>query len=137
MSLAHIPVLAPSAIALLMNYRWPGNVRELQNAVERELILSKGGPLTFESLAVPAPKSSLPETPGGENTGVLNLNTSVSRHITKALEMMGGKVGGPRGAARILQINPSTLRKKMKKLGIPFGREKRKMEKPLGGESLK
>jgi len=125
MALAHIPALAPSAIPLLMSYPWPGNVRELQNAVERELILSKGQPLTFESLRSAPSRSRLAEIPGQRDGEILSLDMAISRHIVKALQMTAGRVGGPKGAARVLQINPSTLRKKMKKLGIPFGRKEK------------
>lgn len=50
------------------------------------------------------------------------LDEVMSRHIRRVLEITGGKVGGKDGAAYLLRINPSTLRKKMRKLGIPFGR---------------
>jgi len=43
----------------------------------------------------------------------------------RVLEMAGGQVGGERGAAALLQMNPSTLRTKMRKLHIPFGRKKK------------
>jgi transcriptional regulator with GAF, ATPase, and Fis domain len=123
MGFAHIPVLAPGAIERLMNYRWPGNVRELQNAVERALILCKDRPLTFDDLKGPdrraMPAAALADSNAGEP---LRLNSAIAAHIGKALEMAGGKVGGENGAARLLEINPSTLRKKMRKLGIPFGR---------------
>jgi transcriptional regulator with GAF, ATPase, and Fis domain len=44
------------------------------------------------------------------------------QHIRQALEMAGGKINGPGGAAQILGIHPNTLRNRMKKLGIPYGR---------------
>jgi transcriptional regulator with GAF, ATPase, and Fis domain len=44
------------------------------------------------------------------------------RHIKQALEMAGGKINGPGGAAQILELHPNTLRNRMKKLGIPYGR---------------
>jgi DNA-binding NtrC family response regulator len=105
-----------------MNYSWPGNVRELQNAVERALILSGGKLLTFDDIAstrgdIPRRNQDLPEAP------LTSLGQVVSAHIRKALDMTGGKVGGKGGAAERLLINPSTLRKKMKRLGIPFGRK--------------
>jgi transcriptional regulator with GAF, ATPase, and Fis domain len=122
--LAHIPTLAPNAIGHLTNYSWPGNVRELQNAVERALIVSKEQPLAFDDLAIPA-KRSLPEALPSDRMGPdsLNLNLAISRHIIRILEMTGGRVGGEKGAARMMGINASTLRKKMRKLGIPFGRK--------------
>jgi DNA-binding protein Fis len=56
----------------------------------------------------------------------LALDDVVSTHISRVLEMTGGRVGGERGAADLLKLNPSTLRKKMRKLGIPFGRKSKK-----------
>jgi len=48
-----------------------------------------------------------------------------ARYIRNALEQAGGKIYGPGGAAQILRINPSTLRKRMDKLGIAYGRKSR------------
>jgi hypothetical protein len=53
----------------------------------------------------------------------LGLNLAISRHIIRVLEMTEGRVGGEKGAARVMGINASTLRKKMRKLGVPFGRK--------------
>jgi transcriptional regulator with GAF, ATPase, and Fis domain len=122
MGLAHTPTLAPNSIDRLMSYHWPGNVRELQNAVERALILSKEQPLTFEDLGIPDKRSAPALSPGRPDCDSLDLNLAVSRHIIHVLEMTGGRVGGEKGAARMMGINSSTLRKKMGKLGIPFGR---------------
>ena len=61
-----------------------------------------------------------------EIEGPLSLDEIMSSHIHKVLAMTNGRVGGEQGAARLLQINPSTLRKRMRKLGIPFGRKVRK-----------
>jgi len=54
----------------------------------------------------------------------LNLDIVNARHIKKALKMTKGKIHGPTGAAELLGINPSTLRHRMRKLGIPQGRRK-------------
>jgi transcriptional regulator with GAF, ATPase, and Fis domain len=54
-----------------------------------------------------------------------SLDVVVSRHIQRVLARTGGKVNGPHGAAALLGVNPSTLRNRMKKLGIPFGRKAR------------
>jgi transcriptional regulator with GAF, ATPase, and Fis domain len=50
------------------------------------------------------------------------LEQMIARHIIKAMKLAGGQVGGKSGAAERLGVNPSSLRKKMRKLGIPFGR---------------
>ena len=116
------PAIAPGALERLINYRWPGNVRELENLVERELIRHRGGQLKFDS---PLPGESSGETlPVSEENdgGPLNLDEAMSLHISKVLKMAKGKVHGPGGAAELLDINPSTLRARMNKLGIKYGR---------------
>ena len=121
MGLKDIPSLAIGAIDQLNAYQWPGNVRELENAVERALILSKGEPLMFSDLQSPSSADTKqPVCPlNGES---LNLDMAISRHIRKVLEMTGGRVEGQGGAAELLGVNPGTLRHRMRKLEIPFGR---------------
>jgi len=126
MGLMQIPTLAPKAIDRLMNYQWPGNVRELQNAVERALILSKGNPLIFDDLGGTSKKMT--EKPDLPDEDSLALDHVISRHIMRVLEMTGGRVGGPNGAAKLLKLNPSTFRQKMRKLHIPFGIKGRKFQ---------
>ena len=119
-----MPVLAPGAVDKLMEYHWPGNVRELQNVVERALILSQGNPLAFNDLGETAKnimtRGMTATLPDGFDDG---LEQAVSRYIRQALEATDGRVGGDKGAAKLLKMNPSTLRTKMRKLGIPFGRK--------------
>ena len=129
MGLKGIPTLAPGALERLMAYNWPGNVRELENAMERALILSRGEPLVFSDLQ--AKLKSEPSSghgAGSDSQGEepMPLDEVVSRHIHKVLALTGGRVGGKKGAAYLLQINPSTLRKRMRRLGIPFGRNVKK-----------
>jgi transcriptional regulator with GAF, ATPase, and Fis domain len=121
--LGYTPSLAPDAAERLMSYDWPGNVRELQNEVERSLILSKGEPLAFENLDVPSGTSRTSKPTASLDTDSLGLETIIARHIVQVLNSTKGCVGGKNGAAHLLQINPSTLRKKMKKLRIPYGRK--------------
>ena len=122
MKIVRVPTLAPGAIDNLMAYPWPGNVRELENAVERSLILSQGKPLTFELLQKhqTGDENLLPKDVEEDS---LNLNLMISRQIHKALTVSNGKVHGKGGAAELLGINSGTLRHKMRKLGIPFGRK--------------
>jgi transcriptional regulator with GAF, ATPase, and Fis domain len=120
LKLSEISSLTPGAMDRLISYSWPGNVRELENAVERELIISNGKPLAFDNI-VPSPQGvAQNDTP--DLNSVPDLNEVMARHIRKVLEMCNGKVEGKDGAARLLNINPSTLRQRMRKLGIPFGR---------------
>jgi len=120
------PPLAREALEQLQGYHWPGNVRELENLVERALILNQitnsKSPLRFEPLAA-APvlqKNEIAEKP---DTVIRPLEEMVARQIQKALEQTGGKVEGAKGAARLLGLHPSTLRGRMKKLRIPYGRK--------------
>ena len=125
-----IPPLAPGTLEHLMAYSWPGNVRELANTIEHALILNKGEPLTLPELEH-TPIPSMPFSPDTliknaadtQQPDTLVLDDVVSAHIRRVLAMTAGKVGGEGGAAEILHINPSTLRKRMRKLGIPFGRK--------------
>ncbi len=121
MGLGYVPSVAVGAIEKLEVYNWPGNVRELENTVERALILSKGEPITFDEFADQTEGSS--EGNAAENAeGSLLLDSAVRRHIERVLRMTQGRVAGEDGAAEILGINPSTLRHRMRKLGIFFGR---------------
>jgi transcriptional regulator with GAF, ATPase, and Fis domain len=54
---------------------------------------------------------------------VPSLEEMNARHIREALERAGGKINGPGGVAQILGLHPNTLRNRMKKLGIPYGRK--------------
>jgi DNA-binding NtrC family response regulator len=100
------------SVERLMAYHWPGNVRELHNVVERAAILARGPVVEVQDLAVggPAPVASAPD--GG------TLDEVQCRHIQSILELTHGVVEGERGAAAILGLNASTLRFRMKKLGI-------------------
>ena len=122
MGLAKTPAVAPAAMDQLGQYAWPGNVRELENAVERAIIMNPKGPLTFEELAITANMPVATPAPyGGQEQ--LNLDQAMAAHIGKVMKLAGGRVHGRGGAADLLDINPSTLRQRMKKLGIPFGRK--------------
>ena len=125
MGLEAIPTVDRGEIDRLMEYSWPGNVRELENAVERALILNRSGTLTFKGLAdtFPQPRQ-LPTNQEPLPSGrILRLNDVIADHIAKVLKITKGTVHGPNGAAQLLDLNPSTLRQKMRRLGIPFGRD--------------
>jgi len=121
LKLRAVPALAPGALDPLMDYPWPGNVRELENVVERAMILDPAGPLRFGHLGAAVPEGEV-DVSGAEGE-IESLEAVVSRHIQRMLARTRGKVNGPRGAAALLGVNPSTLRNRMKKLGIPFGRK--------------
>jgi transcriptional regulator with GAF, ATPase, and Fis domain len=124
MKLRSIPKLAPGAMERLQAYPWPGNVRELENFVERALIRQarqEGKVLIhFDDLPLAAQGGCLGEKCVEDET-LMPHDDAVARHIRRALERTQGKIYGEGGAARILGLNPNTLRSKMQKLRIPFG----------------
>ena len=120
-----VPELAPGADEKLVYYHWPGNVRELENAVERALITSRGAFLDFPDLVAPTPRHSVIIS-DDETMASLKLDEINYRHIKKVMEMAGGRVEGPGGAAEFLGLKPGTLRHRMRKLGMPFGRSVKK-----------
>jgi len=121
--------VAQETMDRLTNYPWPGNVRELQNVVERAVVLSQGPILQLDQDLVPVPETLRPpETAqtsvegdplGSPVPSSLHTLQEVERdHILAALRQTGGVIEGPRGAARILNLHPNTLRHRMGKLGI-------------------
>nr|WP_320049405.1 sigma 54-interacting transcriptional regulator [uncultured Desulfuromonas sp.] len=138
------PPIASGAIDFLMQHHWPGNIRELENVVERALIQNKGRTLSqnhfslsnqsnhvdntssclFPCLAkqylqtTAAHPQKEPEAPPS-----FKLDDMTRQHIIRCLEMTGGKIHGNDGAAELLGINANTLRSRMKKLDIPFGKK--------------
>ena len=119
--LPHLPSIAPSALDRLLAHDWPGNVRELENVVERALIINREQPLTFDDLATSHSEKTEHSTPSIFEEP-RQLNEVIADTIRKALQDCNGQVEGRTGAASLLGLNPGTLRQKMRKLGIPFGR---------------
>jgi DNA-binding NtrC family response regulator len=107
--------LSPAFLDRARAYDWPGNVRELENVVERALIMSRGGVLDAgELLAGPA-------APRAEPKGDGTLEEMERAHICRVLAETSWRIEGDHGAARRLGLNPSTLRGRMRKLGIRKG----------------
>ncbi len=102
----------------LIQYEWPGNIRELKSIIERSVILSQGPIVHIPELGAsrsPAPPSQ---------RDYLTLRENERRHILAVLQRTHWKVGGRGGAAELLDIPPSTLAFRMKKLGIERPQEK-------------
>jgi transcriptional regulator with GAF, ATPase, and Fis domain len=98
----------------LQSHPWPGNVRELRNVIEHGAIVTSG-----DTLRVPM----LLDADSGVQPAP-TLADSERAHILKALEKTGWRIKGPRGAATLLGINPSTLYSRLQKLGIPNRHQK-------------
>ncbi|WP_211221118.1 sigma-54 interaction domain-containing protein [Desulfotignum balticum] len=125
-NLAEHPGIAPGSMEQLTAYPWPGNVRELENMVERSLIrhksMGEGKPLLFTGLMGNSPGSGNRPAPMEEPDHQLSLDEVMARHITSVLRSTGGRIQGKDGAAAILGVHANTLRSRMDKLGIPYGR---------------
>jgi transcriptional regulator with GAF, ATPase, and Fis domain len=119
----------PRENALLMDYPWPGNVRELASVMERAAILGNGRSLEVEK-ALGVGLSLVPQlsdlaAPLSDTAGPVefeSLAATMKRHIEAALIHTQGRIEGSNGAARLLAINPHTLRARMRKLGIDWRR---------------
>ena len=110
------PVPAP-IIRSLQGYAWPGNVRELENTIERAVIISEAPNLKIDIPVSGRGRTSISDRRPKEEKP-MRLNDLEREHITGVLERVSWKITGMRGAAEVLGINPSTLRGRMKKLGI-------------------
>ena len=117
MNLLQIPQVDGHALERLKAYDWPGNVRELQNIVERALILSRGDHLRFPELGAGV-QLNVSQFSARKAESVLTMDQVIANHIRLVLERVDGRVKGKGGAAELLNMNPSTLRFRMKKLGI-------------------
>jgi transcriptional regulator with GAF, ATPase, and Fis domain len=139
----------PADLQVLLEYPWPGNIRELGAVIDRAAILGDGrrlevakalglneslfpppAPLpalptlyevTTDDLRVPAPLRA-PEPPLAVGQPVISLAAAMKQHIERALVATQGRIEGRQGAAALLGINPHTLRARMRKLGLEWGR---------------
>jgi transcriptional regulator with GAF, ATPase, and Fis domain len=97
-----------STMKAFQEYSWPGNVRELRNVIERNLIITTG-PVFHADL------SGLEPVLSDHGRTLENVEYA---HITRVLKATGGRIRGAGGAAEVLDMKPSTLESRMKKLGI-------------------
>jgi transcriptional regulator with GAF, ATPase, and Fis domain len=139
-SLPQIPVQSGD-IAVLEQYHWPGNVREFGAVIDRAVLLGGGKRLAVtESLQELHGETIVTDSdvlatgtdsPAAHSpllaTDFLSLDEAVRRHIESALVLTQGVIEGVGGAAALLQINPHTLRAKMRKLGIDWSKFRRIM----------
>jgi transcriptional regulator with GAF, ATPase, and Fis domain len=105
-----------SVMDALCAYAWPGNIRELAHVLERAMILSPGATLTLEHVLGPTPRPALPAAPAHSLAGIERT------HILAVLDACQWRIKGAGQAAVRLGLPPSTLRSRMKKLGITRSR---------------
>jgi transcriptional regulator with GAF, ATPase, and Fis domain len=109
-------VPTPADVALLEGYDWPGNVRELASVIERAAILGGGQRLELTTALGVLPSDAPRADAGGPDPA------DDPAAIEAALTRAHGRIEGPFGAAKILGINPYTLRSRMRRLGIDWAR---------------
>jgi transcriptional regulator with GAF, ATPase, and Fis domain len=111
-------------VRVLTGYRWPGNVREMAAVMDRAVLVGQGRMLSITAALgqnQPTPNAAPTQAPGAAATGSIEpLDVVMKRHIEAALRDAHGRVEGPHGAARVLRINPHTLRARMRKLRIDW-----------------
>lgn len=131
--------LTENDLQLLTSYTWPGNVRELAAVMERAVILGEGkyvdvakalgaAPAIVQNTPPMMTRVDAPALGGVTNSGIdvlPPLDAAMRQHIETALSRTNGRIEGPHGAARLLRINPHTLRGRMRTLGIDWQRYRR------------
>lgn len=127
--------ITPADLQRLATYHWPGNIRELAAVIDRAALLGRGHRLALDAALGPPEHPSPPRHstttatthPNNQpnnnpdhqpNQPTPTLDDTIRAAIQHALARSAGKVEGPAGAAQALNLNPNTLRSKMKKLGI-------------------
>jgi DNA-binding NtrC family response regulator len=107
--------LSDNVLNQLKDYHWPGNIRELENLIERNILLSKSN--YIEHLVMPT-TIERPIAASISESAVSSMFDNERMHILNALKKCNGKIWGNGGAAELLELPPTTLNSKMKKLGI-------------------
>jgi DNA-binding NtrC family response regulator len=131
--------IAPATLTRLIAHSWPGNIRDLQNTIERAAVLSTGTTLVVDwelgPPVLPTEQKTLSSNASHQHNGGpsatspsdarprddgrgQSLESMERSHIIGILRQTRGVIEGPRGAAKLLEMKPSTVRFRMKKLGI-------------------
>jgi transcriptional regulator with GAF, ATPase, and Fis domain len=110
----NVEPIPPQVMRTLQEYHWPGNIRELENVIQRAIILTSDGVLSLNEISLPLSieQSAPPST---------TLEAVEREHILRVLVATSWRIEGPRGAAQILGLKPSTLRSRLQKLAIKRG----------------
>ncbi|MFN0134968.1 MAG: sigma 54-interacting transcriptional regulator, partial [Phycisphaerae bacterium] len=115
------PRLTLAHVQQLQRYDWPGNVRELSHVLERALIVSPPGKLVIENLASEPAGDAAAQAQSPQPDRVLtdaDLRALEEDNLRRALQVTNGKIYGPDGAAALLNMRPTTLASRLRKLKI-------------------
>jgi formate hydrogenlyase transcriptional activator len=106
----HVERVSENMMRELVAYDWPGNIRELENFLGRAIVLCQNDTLDLPLLVTESSVPAVNHSRSLESTG--------RRHMERVLASTGWVLEGPKGAAAILKMNPSTLRSRMRRLGL-------------------
>ena len=107
--------ISENVLRKMIAYNWPGNIRELEHLIERSVLLAKG--TVIEEILLPTvDRKDVTAVP--DESSMKTIAENERDYIISVLKKCNGRIWGPGAAAEILNINPSTLKSKMKKLGI-------------------
>jgi DNA-binding NtrC family response regulator len=109
------PSLSDFALQQITNYNWPGNIRELEHVIQRAILLTDGNTIKEIELST---SSKLHAEQANESFSIKTILENERDYILYILKKCNGKISGAGGAAEILDIHPSTLNSKIKKLEI-------------------
>lgn len=111
----NIEGISDNVMAELMDYHWPGNIRELENMMERSVLTNSGNIIKeIQLIKSVKPKNYLPTIPGPLKT----IEENERDYILSILKQCNGRIWGKGGAASLLNMPPTTLNSRIKKLGI-------------------
>jgi len=109
------PSLSDFALQQITNYNWPGNIRELEHVIQRAILLTDGNTIKEIELSTSSKMHAEQTT---ESFSIKTILENERDYILYILKKCNGKISGIGGAAEILDIHPSTLNSKIKKLEI-------------------
>ena len=116
--------ITPQSIEALQAYDWPGNVRQLEHAVHRAVIEARRGPIEPHHFTEGIGEARPQQIEGA--FAIVPLEDHLRQYLTRVLAHTNGVIHGQRGAANLLGVNPTTLRSRLQKLGIPFRKKERR-----------
>lgn len=133
-----VPPVPDEEMEKLLHDAWPGNVRQLQNVVEESLALHRHGELrfrredcrltpaaTFHTSEAGASSDAAQDFFPNNRAAMPSFHAMAKRYLEQALTLCNGKIYGRGGVAELAGLNYGTVKGKLNKYGIPYGRNTR------------